>query len=92
MTIKRYNQKKANKHTYSTHRREPCSFFLSYFSDTATNGNGAKPWSNESPTASLDFYNAKDIWYPTWFEDGDTVNGDPTYHAMKVDYVKVWAL
>ncbi len=33
---------------------------VGYFSDTAVNNGPAKPWSNESPTASLDFYNARD--------------------------------
>lgn len=32
---------------------------------------GNKPWRNDSPRAMLDFWNGKDVWYPTWGE-GDT--------------------
>lgn len=61
---------------------------VGYFSDDAQNSPAEKPWSNESPQASLDFLNALQSWYPTWKpeeEDGELA-------AMKVDYVKVWAL
>jgi len=61
---------------------------VGYFSDDAQNSPAEKPWSNESPQASLDFLNAQTSWYPTWKpeeEDGELA-------AMKVDYVKVWAL
>ncbi|KAJ3191897.1 hypothetical protein HK101_007311 [Irineochytrium annulatum] len=40
-------------------------------------------WSNTSPHAALDFWNAKGSWGPTW--QGDNV-------AMKVDKVTVWSL
>jgi len=33
-----------------------------YFPDSWTNGNGAKPWSNTSPTAMRDFWQAKNTW------------------------------
>jgi len=33
-----------------------------YFNDAWINGNGAKPWSNNSPTAMRDFWNAKNMW------------------------------
>jgi len=55
---------------------------VGYFPDTAVN-EGGKPWTNDSPTAASDFWNAKNTWYSTW-------NGEDA--AMKVDYVKVWAI
>ncbi|KAJ3003955.1 hypothetical protein HKX48_001492 [Thoreauomyces humboldtii] len=50
----------------------------SYFPDDPS-----KPWTNTSPHAALDFWNAKDEWYPTW-------NGEGA--AMKVDSVNVWKM
>ncbi|KAI0224036.1 hypothetical protein L0F63_000905, partial [Massospora cicadina] len=47
-------------------------------------GVGNKPWSNKSPTAAKDFYDAKDQWYPTWPNDEG--------RAMAVDYIRVWSL
>ncbi|KAK3055079.1 hypothetical protein LTR09_004239 [Extremus antarcticus] len=41
-------------------------------------GMAGKPWVNESPTAKLDFWNARDQWYPTWD------------HGMEVKSVKMW--
>ena len=52
-----------------------------FFSDEWTNANGAKPWSNESPQAMLDFWNARGDWEPTWV--GNDI-------AMAVDYIRVW--
>lgn len=40
-----------------------------------------KPWRNRNSKALLNFWNAKDIWYPTWSDA-----------ALKVDYVRVYAL
>merc|ERR1719419_1171601 len=59
-----------------------------YFPDDAQNSPAGKPWNNESPQAPLEFWNAKDTWYPTWKTDEE--NGELA--AMKVEYVKVWAL
>jgi len=42
-------------------------------------GMANKPWVNTSPSAKLDFWNARDQWYPTWT--------DPT---LKVKSVKMW--
>ncbi|XP_070564349.1 beta-1,3-glucan-binding protein-like isoform X2 [Ptychodera flava] len=53
-----------------------------YFSDDFTNLPYSKPWSNQSPTAALDFWNARNQWYPTW-------NGEDA--ALQVNYVRVWA-
>ena len=36
-----------------------------YFPDEASNP-GGKPWSNDSPHAATDFWNAKNQWLPTW--------------------------
>jgi len=55
-----------------------------FFPDEAS---GGKPWTNESPTAMNDFYNAKGSWYPTWTPEEN--NGEGA--AMVVDYVRVWA-
>lgn len=41
-----------------------------------------KPWTNDSPRAALDFWNAKDAWFPTWPKDNK--------RALAVDYVKMW--
>uniref|UniRef100_A0A2A4JIQ0 Uncharacterized protein n=1 Tax=Heliothis virescens TaxID=7102 RepID=A0A2A4JIQ0_HELVI len=40
-----------------------------------------KPWRNSASKAMLNFWRSKDTWYPTW------TNG-----AMKIDYVRVYAL
>ena len=47
-----------------------------YFPD----GNG-KPWSDTSPHAVNEFYDAKGQWYPTW-------RGEQS--ALQIDSVKVW--
>jgi hypothetical protein len=59
-----------------------------YFPDEAQNSPAGKPWRNESPQASLDFLNAQTSWYPTWKPEEE--KGELA--AMKVDYVKVWAI
>jgi len=46
-----------------------------YFPDSSD-----KPWSNESPNAVDEFYQAIDQWYPTW-------NGEQA--AMQIDWVRV---
>lgn len=51
-----------------------------YFPD----GQCGKPWSNVSGQAALDFYSAKDTWYPTWNYP------ETNQAAMKIDSVKVW--
>ncbi|XP_069688094.1 beta-1,3-glucan-binding protein-like [Periplaneta americana] len=58
-----------------------------YFPDIAQNP-GGKPWSNTSPQASTDFWNGRNQWLPTWNLDVD--NGERP--ALKVDYIKVWAI
>lgn len=43
-------------------------------------GSDGKPWLDTSPTARLDFWKARDQWYPTWEKDGQ----------MIVDRVQMW--
>jgi beta-glucanase (GH16 family) len=43
-------------------------------------GINGKPWVDASPTAKLDFWNARDSWYPTWAQNGQ----------MIVNSVKMW--
>lgn len=50
----------------------------SYFPD----GVGGKPWSNASPHAVNEFWNARSQWLPTW-------QGDET--AMQIDWVHIYA-
>ena len=40
----------------------------------------SKPWVNTGPSAKLDFWNARDTWYPTWNKGGE----------MVVKSVKMW--
>ncbi|KAL4720820.1 hypothetical protein ACJJTC_004584 [Scirpophaga incertulas] len=47
-----------------------------------------KPWSNISPTAATDFWNARHNWLPTW----NLNHNDGKDASMQVDYVRVWAL
>ncbi|KAJ4427900.1 hypothetical protein ANN_23908, partial [Periplaneta americana] len=58
-----------------------------YFPDVAENP-GGKPWSNTSPRASTEFWNGRHQWLPTWNLGVDHGEGA----AMKVDYIKVWAI
>ncbi|KAK2725322.1 hypothetical protein QYM36_001689 [Artemia franciscana] len=51
----------------------------SFFPDEAVNSGPPKPWSNQSPQALLDFWNARGSWESTWM-------GEEA--AMKVDYVR----
>nr|CAD7442858.1 unnamed protein product [Timema bartmani] len=53
-----------------------------FFPDNSNNPSG-KPWSNTSPTASSDFWNARAQWLSTW-------QGDDAH--LQVDYVKVFAV
>lgn len=57
-----------------------------FFQDSWTNGNGAKPWHNQSPTAFKDFWMGKDSWYPTW--QADVNNGENA--ALQVRSIRVW--
>jgi len=57
-----------------------------YFPDGWTNGNGPKPWLNNSPTAFKDFWDARGDWYPTW--NPDVNNGESA--AMQVKTIRVW--
>ncbi|XP_035712554.1 beta-1,3-glucan-binding protein isoform X2 [Folsomia candida] len=52
-----------------------------YFPDNR--GPKRKPWNNTSPTALMDFWDARDDWMSTW-------KGEDS--ALQVDYVRIWAL
>lgn len=41
-------------------------------------GGAGKPWTDESPTAKRDFWNARDKWHPTWTQ------------AMQIRNVGIW--
>lgn len=43
-------------------------------------GYNGKPWVDLAPNAKLEFWNARDIWYPTWSPNGQLV----------VKSVKIW--
>lgn len=55
-----------------------------YFPDNVQNP-GGKPWRNGSPQAARDFWNANWQWRPTW-------NEQTTQRALKVDYIRIWAI
>jgi len=45
-------------------------------------GQSGKPWVDKSPTAKLDFWNAKDQWYSTWTAKGSG--------QMEISKVEMW--
>jgi beta-glucanase (GH16 family) len=45
-------------------------------------GKSGKPWVDSSPDAKYDFWNARDIWYPTWTAPGAG--------QMEVSKVEMW--
>lgn len=56
-----------------------------FFPDSAQNAGYPKPWGNTSPTASKDFWLAKNSWYPTWKPQMN--NGENA--AMQIKYIQV---
>ncbi|RKF61049.1 Beta-1,3-glucan-binding protein [Erysiphe neolycopersici] len=46
-------------------------------------GTSGKPWVDHSPTASKDFWDARDEWYPTWTAPGAG--------KMEISSVKMWS-
>lgn len=42
-----------------------------------------KPWVNKATKAMLNFWNAKQSWFPTWYDDSS---------SLQIDYVRVYAL
>ncbi|XP_046397638.1 beta-1,3-glucan-binding protein-like isoform X5 [Ischnura elegans] len=60
---------------------------IAYFPDDAVN-QPAKPWNNNSPNPSFDFWSQKNVWHRTWRSQSN--NGESA--ALQVDYVRVWAL
>lgn len=62
---------------------------ISYFPDDAVNAGGAaKPWLNTSPTATADFWAARNDWLPTWNLEQNLSREA----SLIVDYVRIWAL
>lgn len=58
-----------------------------YFPDDVENP-GGKPWHNQSPAASTDFWDGRAQWLPTWNLDEDFSKSA----SVQVDYVRIWAL
>ena len=54
-----------------------------YMPDGVPNEGYAKPWSNSDGNAMDKFWNAMNLWYPTW-------KGDDA--ALQVQSVKMWQL
>lgn len=59
-----------------------------YFPDGLRNEGADKPWSNGSPTAMRDFWQAHNDWLQTWKLDENFSEEA----SMQIDYVRVWAL
>jgi hypothetical protein len=60
---------------------------IGFFPDDAQNPKG-KPWKNNSPQASTDFWHGKDQWLPTWkLNEADSKEAN-----LQVDYIKVFAI
>lgn len=57
-----------------------------FFWDGLRNDNGAKPWTNDSPTAFRDFWNGRNQWLPSW-----GLGVDDRSH-LQVDYIRVYAV
>jgi len=51
-----------------------------YFAD-----DGLKPWANSGVNPALDFWNAREAWYPTW-------PTEPKERGMAVEYIKMWRI
>lgn len=58
-----------------------------FFPDDAVNA-GGKPWVNKSPSATADFWNARNSWMPTW----NLMQNLSREASLIVDYVRIWAL
>jgi beta-glucanase (GH16 family) len=59
---------------------------VAYFGDDLYNEGSDKPWRNDSPQASKDFWDGRNGWLPTW-----NLGVDDSSH-LQVDYVRVYAL
>jgi hypothetical protein len=60
--------------------------WTAFFPDSFTNQLYGKPWSDNCGNAATDFWNAHNLWYPTWSPNIN--NGEGA--ALKVNYVRVW--
>ena len=54
---------------------------IGFFEDDVPNEGYEKPWHNSDPNVTEKFWEAKELWYPTW-------KGDDA--AMQVESVKMW--
>jgi len=59
-----------------------------YFPDNWINQGYNKPWTNPSGTAFREFWDARNLWYPTWNPNGQ--EGEDA--AMKIESIRVWKL
>lgn len=60
----------------------------SFFPDDWTNKPYPKPWRDASEYVLRDFWQARDLWYPTWNPNVD--NGEGA--ALKIKSIKVWKM
>ena len=54
-----------------------------YFGEHLRNEKGEKPWNNTSGKSAHEFWQAKDVWFPTWEGNNGT---------LQVDYVRIYAV
>jgi len=47
-----------------------------------------KPWRDDTSFPVRDFWQARNLWYPTWKHDVN--NGENA--ALKINYIKVWKM
>lgn len=59
-----------------------------HFPDESINAD-AKPWKNTATSAAADFWNARNLWLPTWNLE-QNLSRDAS--SLVIDYVRVWAL
>jgi hypothetical protein len=51
-------------------------------------GNKSLPWRDDTSYPVRDFWQARNLWYPTWQHDVN--NGE--HAALKINYIKVWKM
>lgn len=56
-----------------------------FFPDETMSSGYEKPWKNSGAKPMLQFWNAKNLWLPSWRKE----NGRKT--ALEIDYIKVWS-
>lgn len=58
---------------------------IAYFLDSFVNTPHPKPWTNDSPSAARNFWDARGNWLPTWNTASDQSH-------LQIDYVRVTAI